>query len=369
LRILILNWRCPRNPKAGGAELVTHEVARRLVARGDQVEWFSSTFRGALAEEVIDGVRIVREGRQWTVHWKAFRRYHQTLRGRFDAVIDQVNTVPFFTPVWANIPRFMFLHQLAREVWWYESPLPLNLLGYLSEPWYLRLYRDTPVLTVSRSTELDLKRLGFSGPITVIPEGLDLINVPQVNKEPVPTFLYVGRLSPSKRVSHVVKAFAIFRRRSLGKLWIAGDGLPTYIRNLNALAKRLDVSRDIEFLGRVSDEAKYALMARAHAVVLASVREGWGLVVTEANACGTPAVAYDVPGLRDSVRHEETGILVRPCPEALADGMARICAGGNEYESLVTQARIWSSGFSYEATTDAFSRAIAGAAPAIRNVS
>ena len=338
---------------------MTHEVARRLVARGDQVEWFSSTFPGAAAEELLDGIHILREGQQWTVHWHAFRRYRKELRGRFDAVVDQVNTMPFFTPLWADIPRFMFIHQLAREVWWYESPIPINALGYISEPWYLRIYRSTPVLTVSRSTELDLKGLGFSGPITVVPEGLERIDVPNVRKEPVPTFLYVGRLAPSKRVSHVLKAFADFRRRSPGKLWIAGDGPPTHTRNLHSLARRLGVSQDIDFLGRVPDAAKYGLMARAHAVVLASVREGWGLVVTEANSCGTPAVAYDVPGLRDSVVNEQTGILVRPTPEGLAEGMARLCSDENVYATLVTKALIWSSRFSYDLTADAFRSAIA----------
>jgi len=268
--------------------------------------------------------------------------------------------MPFFTPIWADVPQFMFIHQLAREVWWYESPLPINVLGYLSEPMYLRLYRGTRVLTVSRSTELDLKELGFTGPITVIPEGIGAIDVSDIQKEPLPTFLYVGRVSPSKRVSHVLKAFAIFRRRSPGRLWIAGNGPPNYSRNLNNLAKRLGISRDVEFLGRVSDQAKYALMARARAVVLASVREGWGLVVTEANACGTPAVAYDVPGLRDSVRHGQTGILVRCSPEALADGMSRICTDGDEYETMATQARIWSNGFTFESTTDAFRGAMGG---------
>jgi glycosyltransferase involved in cell wall biosynthesis len=256
----------------------------------------------------------------------------------------------------------MFIHQLAREVWWYESPFPVNALGYLSEPWYLRIYRGTPVLTVSRSTERDLRLLGFTGPITIIPEGLEEVTPPQVTKEMVPTFLYIGRLSPSKRVADVIKAFSFFRHESFGKLWIAGDGPATYIRYLYSLAMRIGVSGDIQFLGKVSDEGKYSLMARAHALLLASAREGWGLVVTEANACGTPAVVYDVPGLRDSVRHGETGIVVRPSPKALAEGMIRLCGDRKEYGRLATTARVWSSTFSYDATTDAFKRAIDGLA-------
>src|SRR5206468_8182458 len=138
-------WRCLRNPRAGGAEKFTYEVARRLVSRGHSVEWFSASFPGAEAEEEIGGVRMVRAGSQWTVHWRAFRRYRGRLSGHFDAVLDQVNTMPFFTPLWAKIPSFMLIHQLAREVWWYESPFPISALGYMAEPWYLRIYRRSRV--------------------------------------------------------------------------------------------------------------------------------------------------------------------------------------------------------------------------------
>lgn len=339
---------------------MTYELAKRLVARGGHVEWFSSTFPGASASEEMDGVHIVRAGRQWTVHWHAFRRYRGRLRGRFDAVIDQVNTVPFLTPLWADIPHIMFIHQLAREVWWYESPFPINAIGFVAEPWYLRIYRRTHVLTVSRSTEEDLRRLGFSGPISIIPEGVEPIKLPELTKESRPTFLYVGRLSPSKRVVDVIKAFSLFRGRPSGQLWVAGNGSPGHLRFLVGLTKRLGVADDVHFFGRVSNEEKHILMARAHGLVLASAREGWGLVVTEANACGTPAVVYDVPGLRDSVQDGETGFLVEPSPMALAEGMNRLWGEKNEYARIASRARAWSSTLSYDATTDAVVHAIAG---------
>src|SRR6266851_3669304 len=126
------------NPEAGGAELFTHEVARRMVAKGDTVEWFTAMFPGAAAEANLAGVHVVRAGRQWSVHVAAMRRYKGHLRGSFDAVIDEVNTIPFFTPVWADIPRLLLIFQLAREVWWHESPFPMNAIGYAAEPLYLR---------------------------------------------------------------------------------------------------------------------------------------------------------------------------------------------------------------------------------------
>ena len=112
MRILILNWRCPRNPKAGGAELFTFELARRLVGHGDEVEWFSASFPGAPEREELEGIRFVRAGTQWTVHFNAIRLYRRELRHRFDVVIDEVNTIPFFTPLWSSV-----LHSLSTRVY------------------------------------------------------------------------------------------------------------------------------------------------------------------------------------------------------------------------------------------------------------
>jgi glycosyltransferase involved in cell wall biosynthesis len=350
LRILILNWRDIRHPRSGGAEFFTHEVARRLVRDGDQVEWFSAAYPGAGSEETIDGVRVLRRGRQWTVHAHAARHYRGHLCGQFDVVVDEVNTIPFFAPVWADIPVCMLIHQLAREVWWYESPFPLNALGYAVEPLYLRPYRKIPVLTVSASTSKDLRRLGFVGRIITIPEGIEPVGQLAERKSTVPTFLYVGRLSPSKRVEVIIRAFAGFRKQSgAAQLWIVGEG-PSR-QELERLTNRLGVQGEVCFLGHLSREEKHWRMSSAHAVLMASAREGWGLVVSEANACGTPAIVYDVPGLRDSVRDGETGLVVEPRPDALQAAMVRLLQDNDLYDRLVAEAKRWSSSFDFDATT------------------
>jgi glycosyltransferase involved in cell wall biosynthesis len=349
VRILILNWRCPKNPRAGGAELFTLEVAKRLVAGGDEVEWFSASYPGAATEEDIDGIHVVRAGRQWTVHMRAFLHYRGKLRSRFDVVVDEVNTMPFFTPLWAGVPVFLLIFQLAREVWWYESPFPVNAIGFAAEPLYLRCYRNSQVLTISASTEMDLRKLGFSGPITIVPVGLETAKPTSTLKATIPTFLYVGRLSPSKRIPDIIHAFGFFRDSlRAGQLWLVGDGPVEYLRKLQNLVSTLGLKDHVEFCGRLSVTDKYRRMGQSHALLLASAREGWGLVVIEANSCGTPAVAYDVPGLRDAVRNEQTGLLVEPSPRELARGMRRLWDEPDLYSRLAAEARRWSATFSFD---------------------
>ena len=355
LRVLILSWRDPKNPRAGGAELFTHEMARRLVAGGDQVEWFVAGFPGGAAEDVLDGVRIVRAGKQWTVHWNAMRHYRHKLRGRFDVVVDEVNTIPFFTPVWADVPSLLLIYQLAREVWWYESRPPLSAIGYAAEPAYLRVYRTTPAMTISASTEDDLRRLGVTAPITVLPIGLEPMRIPVVSKETAPTFIYVGRMAPSKRVHDIVAAFGLFREaHDESRLWLVGDGDDAYLDRLRRQVREAGLGQAVELLGRLPADEKHERMARAHVLLMASVREGWGLSIAEAGACGTPSVVYDVPGLRDAVRNNETGLVVSPTPEAMARGMSDLLADGGRYARIAQEARRWSGTFSFDAAAAVF---------------
>jgi glycosyltransferase involved in cell wall biosynthesis len=360
LRILILSWRCPKNPQAGGAEFLTHEWARRLVMRGNQVEWFAATYPGGSAKENIDGITVIREGRQPTVQFRAFQRYRGHLRDNFDAVIDEVNTLPFFTPLWADVPTFLLMFQLARNVWWYEAKLPLSAIGYVAEPFYLKCYRNTPVFTISESTKSDLFDLGLRGRLELIPIGIEPVQPPAIDKEPQPTFIYVGRLAASKRVDDIVRALARFRQQTnVGQLWVVGAGSAQYRRRLERLALQLGVAAHIRFWGRLTSREKHQLMARAHMLLMASVREGWGLVIAEANACGTPAVAYDVPGLRDSVLHEHTGLLVRASPEHLATGMLRLWTDPALLENCSTEAKRQAAAFSLDIGADRLEKGIA----------
>lgn len=354
--ILILNWRDIAHPQAGGAEKVTHEIARRWVEWGHRVTMFCASYPGATAREVIDGVRVLRHGRQHTVHWEAYRYYQQQPRECYDVILDEVNTIPFFAPLYAREPVIMFVHQLAREVWRYEAPFPLSAVGYVAEPLYLQVYRRTPIMTVSESTQADLRRLGLRGPCRIIPEAVDTRALewlpPLSSKESQLTLAFVGRIVPSKRVDHIVEALALLHHAGTrAHLWVVGSWDRAYRQTLDRRIVSLGLGDYVRFWGYVDRATKERLLARAHILVMTSVREGWGLVVTEANRLGTPGVVYDVSGLRDSTRDNETGLICRRnTPSALAIAAASLWQDKAFYERLRDGAWVVAREFNWDRT-------------------
>ena len=354
MKILIFNWRDIRNPRGGGAEVYVMELARRWVHRGHQVTLFCSFYQGGLKEEVIEGVQVIRRGNPWTVYWQAYRFYQKEALGKFDVIIDSVNTLPFFTPFYVKEKRRVIFYQLAREVWFYEAPFPINILGYLFEPFYLKLYRRENCVTISESTRKDLEGLGFRSGMPVVSPGIFAATLKSLPlKESQPTLIYVGRLKKSKRVHHILKAFSMIRDEIPStRLWIVGSGDDSYEAHL----KRHIYRRRIEgviFWGRVSEDKKMELMKKAHLILVASVREGWGIIVMEAAAMGTPAVVYNVPGLRDSVRHQETGIVtIQNRPQDLSEEVVRLLRSSQELTRLSSRALDRSRTFQWDTISD-----------------
>ncbi|MBT8228251.1 MAG: glycosyltransferase family 4 protein [Dactylosporangium sp.] len=314
MRILVLNWRDPAHPLAGGAEVYTAEILRRWAAAGHQVTLFAAAVAGRPAEETVDGYRVVRAGGRFTVYRQARRWWRRHGRGHFDIVVDETNTVPFFAGEWVDdgARTVALVHQTCEEIWHHNAPFPASYLGrYALEPWWLRRLGRGPILAVSESTRRSLARFG-AGQVRVVPEGFapPPMDAPPA-REPTPTVVFCGRMVPYKRPADVVLAATIAARTIPDlRVWMIGGG--PQLRRMRAGAPP-----GVEFLGWVDEATKHDLMARAHAHVATSVREGWGLVVTEAAALGTPTIAYDVPGLRDSTR-AAGGVLVPPEPQALA---------------------------------------------------
>jgi glycosyltransferase involved in cell wall biosynthesis len=268
------------------------------------------------------GVRIVREGSRLGVY-RAARAYWRSLpQGSFDVVVDEINTRPFLAPQWVNgTPVVALIHQLAREVWFSEAPLPVALLGrYLLEPRWLAHYRGIPALTVSESSAESLRRHHGWRDVAVIPEGLAAAAVARVPREATPTVVFLGRLVGMKRPEHAIRAFSLLRSAHPdARLWVVGGGpLEPKLRK--------EAPPGVEILGRVGADERMERLARAHVLVTTSVREGWGLNVSEAAVVGTPTIGYAVPGLVDSIT-ASGGLLVPPDPDKLGRALVAFFDG------------------------------------------
>jgi glycosyltransferase involved in cell wall biosynthesis len=305
MRILWFKWKDVRHPDSGGAEIVSHDLMRRLAAAGHQVTTVTARYPGAGERDVIDGVAIRRVGNRVSHYVHAARLFATELRGEADLVVEEVNTVPYFLSFVPGAPRVvLFYHQLAREIWFYQMRLPLSLVGYGMEAVYTWLQgrSGNHVVTVSEDSKADLIRFGFDPlRVHVVTEGIanpPLDNVDPARKERRFTVLFHSSLRPMKRPMEMLKAFEVLARDAPdARLWVSGGGDQSALRAFSAghgLADR------VTFFGRTSEETKLDLMRRATVLCSTSVKEGWGLVVTEANSMGTPAVVYDVDGLRNA---------------------------------------------------------------------
>jgi len=314
MRILVLNWRDLAHPAAGGAEVYTGQILRRWARDGHDVTLFAAAVPGRPPRETVDGYEVVRAGGRLTVYQQARRWWQRHGRGRFDVVVDETNTVPFMAHEWVDdgARTIALVHQTCEEIWHHNAPSPLSHLGrHVLEPRWLRRLARSPILAVSASTRDALARFGARD-VTVVPEGYEPVPVDVAPpKETRPTAVFCGRMVSYKRPDDVVVA-AVRARRHLPDLavWMIGSG-----PRLGRL--RAGAPSWITYHGRVTEQTKLDLMARAHVHLATSVREGWGLVVTEAAAVGTPTIAYDVPGLRDSTA-AAGGVVVPPHPDALA---------------------------------------------------
>lgn len=357
MNILLFSWRDPKHPLAGGAEQVVHEHAKGWVEAGHKVTLFSSAFRGGNMEENLEGVLVKRHGFQLLgVHFLAFVWYIFVTREKFDLVIDQFHGVPFFTPLYVRVPKLAIIQEVAREVWFMNHlPKPIDwivgTIGYLIEPSIFWLYKNVPFMTGSESAKQDVAAMGINiKNITVIPHGV-IVKRPQKSypKEKIKTLVFLGTLTRDKGIEDAIRAFGYLRQKGNFKFWVIGRSAPEYRKQLENLAEDMGVGDDIRFWGFVSQKKKFDLLARAHVLVNPSIREGWGLVNIEANALGTPVVAYRSQGLVDSVMQGKSGFFSKAnTPESLAETIFDLLKNKIVYRHLKKGALHWAESFSWE---------------------
>jgi glycosyltransferase involved in cell wall biosynthesis len=355
VRVLLVNWQDRENPQAGGAEIHLHEVFGRIAAAGHEVTLLASGWRGAASEAVLDGMRVVRSGSRYTFGLAAPRAGRRLVaREQPDVVVEALNKVPVFTPIWARTPVALLVHHLFGTTAFREASIPLAGMTWLLERPLGRVYRGVPTQAISRSTADDLASRGIRRDlIQVIYPGVDLkffTPAPADARDAEPTFLYLGRLKRYKGVDVALQGVARLRDRGdRVRLLIGGRG--EWERPLRALAGRLGIEDRVEFLGYVSESRKRELFRRSWANIYPSPKEGWGITNLEAAACGTASIASDSPGLRESVEHERTGLLVpHGDVEAMAGAMLRLARSVEEVARLGAAALQFARSFTWDRT-------------------
>ncbi len=366
MNIVWFTWKDLDHPLAGGAEVVNEELAARLVVSGHNVTFLTAGFASAQSNLSRRGFRIIRTGNRYTNYLTSalyYLRHRHELAA--DLVIDECNTMPYFTGYYARTRTVLFFHMLCREIWFYELPFPLAQVGYLLEPLYLRLLKPkSTVIAVSNSTKQDLISHGFkAASIHLISEATNLAplrNPDSATKFKTPTLLSHGSIRPMKRTLDQIKAFELAKAKIPNlRLIISGDASGPYGQKVLNYIKTSPYAGSIHYAGRTTPAAKLTLMQKSHAILVTSVKEGWGLIVTEAASQGTPAVVYDVDGLRDSVRPGVTGLIAASnTPEAMAEAIADLLANLDHYQYLRQAGLEWARTLTFDHSYIDFARAL-----------
>ncbi len=359
-RILIFNWRDTKHVWAGGAEVYVHEIAKCLVAQGHKVTVFCGNDGHAARNEVIDGVQMVRRGGFYTVYFWACLYYVSRFRGLFDAVIDCENGIPFLTPLYVRKPLTLVIHHVHQEVFRSQLKWPLSWIAIFIEGTIMpHIYKDRPIITVSESTKLEIQKLYKHNhqEITVIHPGVTFSPL-KMKKTEYPSVCYVGRLKPYKNVDVAIKAFALVAAvMPSAKMAIAGSGESE--SSLKKLVKQLELEDKVSFLGKISETEKQQLYASRWVAIQPSMVEGWGITVIEANVQSTPVVASDVKGLRDSVRHKETGLLIEAGNvQAFASGLTLLLTQRSLRKKLSDNAKKWAQLFEWKKSAAIFEQVL-----------
>ena len=357
-KILIFNWRDTKHKFSGGAETYIQEMAKRWVEQGNFVTIFCGNDSLNLKREMIDSVEIIRRGGFYTVYFWAFLYYMLQFRGKYDVIIDCHNGIPFFTPFYGRTPIYCLMHHVHQDVFRHSLPKPLAwFAGFLEKDLMALAYKNIQFITVSASSKYDIEKLKLGGAgIEVIYPGVDLsVLTPNFEaKSFVPTILYFGRLKYYKSVDVLIKAFKKVKEKiPMAKLVIAGSGEEEI--KLKSLVNKLELESSVEFKGRVSDKDKTRLLQEAWVLVNPSIMEGWGITTIEANACGTPVIASDVPGLRDSVRNRQTGYLVQQGnANEFYERIINIISNKEWREKMGLEGVIWAQNFDWNKTSEMF---------------
>lgn len=349
MRLLMLSWRGPDHPAAGGAEEYTLRVLGALVRRGHAPTWLCEHPRA----EVRDGIRLLPGGRVPALYPAGIAHLLRHAR-EYDTVVDQINGTGFLAPLASPLPVLALIHQRAAEVWRHDRAPLRRHLGPGLEGLLLRPYHRLPFVTVSQTTLTDLRAHGWRGAGHVAYNGVVLPGGPPARREAVPTLTFLGRLqAPGKRLEDALAAFAHIRRAlPAARLWVVGRGIPP-----------AEPPPGVAFFPGVSDRRRDELLGRSWLLLATSAREGWGRMVLEAAAQGTTCAVYAAPGLEEAAA-AVGGTLAAQDPAALARVALDLLRQPERLFAMGRRAATLAAGFSWEAAAAVWEEALGGLAAA-----
>lgn len=348
--------------------MITLSHAKAWVKNGFDVVWFAEKFKDSQPYEIIDGIHVYRIGVEHSIHnflapvtyglflMHAIWMYWLRFRGVFDLVIDEVHGPIYWITLWAwRSKKLIYVHEVAQNIWDKMLPWPLNIVGKTVERIMYVVYTKVPFLTASLSTRDDLVAFGVPPErITVIPHGIDIPIADKIEKKGKKLqLIFVARLVKMKGVEDAIEVVSTITKRIPDvKLYVVGSGEPDYVSKLRTRVHQLKIEKNIEFTGFIDRAKQIELYRKAHFLIHTSVREGFGLVVLEANSQGTPAIVYDSPGLRDIVVNGVNGY-ISPLgePEVLADTIVRLYTEADDYALLQKTSRNQAKLYKWDAIT------------------
>ena len=372
-RLAIVTWRDPWHPEAGGAEQYAWEMARGLTRRGARMSYLTARAPGQAALDRRDGIDIIRRGGRLTVYplvlaWMARHRRS------FDAVLDCQNGIPFFTPLVLprKVPVLCIVHHVHDEQFGVHFPAPVAAVGRLLEGPVARwCYRRHQCVTASQSALAAMRtRLAWTGPIYIVPNGLLAGTSDEAAPAGEPTGIvltWVGRLVAHKRADRVLD---IASRLAASDVTIEVIGSGPELAPLADKVAARGLGERVILRGYLPEEDKRRAVAASWLHLNTSQGEGWGLCVVEAAALGVPTVAYDVDGLRDSVRDGQTGWLVKAGEhiEDVTERALKELADPARRAEIAAACRRWASQFDWDTcaaqTAALIIAALRGQAPA-----
>jgi len=368
LKILILHRKDVTNLEAGGGTLYTDRVAKYLVRKGHEVTLICANYPGGKKEDNIDGVDILRLGTKYSVYFLFPFYYLKKFKGKIDIIVDVVNGPPWLSPLYSSAPKITLVLQAFEEVFLVELNKLLALILCSMENFSFYIYRNTPVVTLSPSVKKDLVDAGFpERNVFVIPPGIDQEKYTPGEKSRLPLVLYVGRLKKYKGLEYLIMAMReVVKNVPDARLLIVGKG--DYASKLVNLTAKLGLENVVKFCGYTPEERKIELMRKAHVIVLPSIKEGWGIPIIEAAACGTPAIGTDTTGLRDSIINGKTGFLVPyGKPKILTEKIVEILKNDDLRDKLSKNAIRWARNFDWNRGLSKFEKIVTAIGEGNRN--